>query len=158
MFFLAPEISQDFVFLVMMSLVVAVRIAAYYKEDLAKDLAKMIPFALLGIFLANTSLFTVEQFVERLDGFIPFIGKIAVFVIFAIGVEAILRVLFLIKRKFLPVAEVKLEEEIEKTIDEKMKIKVEQIEEKQKEPEDNLEEKLDETEDKLDKNTHKNQK
>ena len=64
MFFLAPDIPQDFVFLVVISLVVAIRIAAYYKEDLSKDLAKMIPFALLGIFLVNTSLFTLDQFVE----------------------------------------------------------------------------------------------
>jgi len=41
MFFLAPEIDQDFVFLIVISLVVAIRIAAYYKEDLSKDLAKM---------------------------------------------------------------------------------------------------------------------
>ena len=94
MFFLAPEMKQDFVFLVVISLVTAIRIAAYYKEDLSKDLAKMIPFALLGIFLVNTSLFTLEQFVLRLDSFVPFVGKIAVFILFAIGVEAVLRFYF----------------------------------------------------------------
>ena len=113
MFFLAPEIKQDFIFLIVISLVVAIRIAAYYKEDLSKDLAKMIPFALLGIFLVNTSIFTLDQLAIRLTGFIPFVGKIAAFVIFAIGVEAVLRALFLIKRKIIPAAEVKVEEHIE---------------------------------------------
>ena len=79
----------------------------------------MIPFSLLGIFLVNNTLFTIDQFVERLDDFFPFIGKIAAFVLFAIGVEAALRILFLIKRRFIPVAETKLKEEIEKTIDKK---------------------------------------
>lgn len=149
MFFLAPGIEQDFVFLVVISLVVAIRIAAYYKEDLSRDLAKMVPFALLGIFLVNTSLFTIDQLLARLDNFIPFVGKIATFVLFAIGVEAILRILFLIKRRIIPVAETKVEEEIEKTIDEKMKIKVDQITKKQEKIEDQLEEKIEKTEDKL---------
>ena len=158
MFFLAPEIPQDFVFLVVISLVVAIRIAAYYKEDLSKDLAKMIPFALLGIFLVNTSLFTLEQFVERLDNFIPFLGKISAFVVFAVGVEAVLRALFLIKRKLLPVAETKIEEDIEKTINDKMKIEVEQIEQKHEKLEEKIkktEEKVEKTEDKLEEKIEK---
>ena len=146
MFFLAPDIDQDLVFLIVISLVVAIRMAAYYKEDLSKDLAKMIPFSLLGIFLVNTTLFTVDQFIERLDNFIPFIGKIAAFILFAIGVEAALRILFLIKRKFLPIAETKLKEEIEKTIDDKIELHVEKIEQRH----EKLEEKIEETESKMD--------
>ena len=149
MFFLAPDIPQDFVFLVVISLVVAIRIAAYYKEDLSKDLAKMIPFALLGIFLVNTSIFTIDQFSDRLSGFIPFIGKIAAFVIFAIGVEAVLRILFLIKRKIMPAPEVKVEEEIERTIDAKMRYKMEQMEKKQEDLQHQLEEKIEKTKDNL---------
>ena len=88
----------------------------------------MIPFSLLGIFLVNNTLFTIDQFVERLDDFFSFIGKIVSFVLFTIGVEAALRILFLIKRKFIPVIETKLKEEIEKTIDEKIELYVEKIE------------------------------
>jgi hypothetical protein len=155
MFFLAPEMPQDLVFLVVISLVIAIRIAAYYKEDLAKDLAKMIPFSLLGIFLVSTGVFTFDQIIGRLDGFIPFISKIIAFIVFAIGIEAILRIIFLIKRKLLPIAETKLEEEIESTIDKKIKIKVEQIEDKIEKTEDKLEEKLENSEDKLEKKHEK---
>ena len=146
MFFLAPDIDQDFVFLIVISLVVAIRIAAYYKEDLSKDLAKMIPFSLLGIFLVNNTLFTIDQFVERLDDFVPFVGKIAAFVVFAIGVEAALRILFLIKRKFIPVAETQLKEEIEKTIDKKIDIHIKKLDQQHEQ----LEEKLEKTETKMD--------
>ena len=146
MFFLAPDIDQDFVFLIVISLVVAIRMAAYYKEDLSKDLAKMIPFSLLGIFLVNNTLFTIDQLIERLDDFIPFIGKIAAFVLFAIGVEAALRILFLVKRKFIPVAETKLKEEIEKAIDEKIDIHVKKIDQRH----EKLEEKLQKTEKTMD--------
>ena len=151
MFFLAPDIDPDFVFLIVISLVVAIRMAAYYKEDLSKDLAKMIPFSLLGIFLVNSTLFTVDQFVERLDNFIPFVGTIAAFVLFAIGVEAALRILFLIKRKFLPVAETKLKEEIEKTIDKKIELHVKKIMDKH----EKLEEKLEKTESTMDEKRNK---
>ena len=151
MFFLAPDIDPDFVFLIVISLVVAIRIAAYYKEDLSKDLAKMIPFSLLGIFLINNTLFTIDQFVERLDDFIPFVGTIAAFVLYAIGIEAALRVLFLVKRKFLPVAETKLKEEIEKTIDEKIEIHIKKIMSEQTK----LEEKLKKTESEMDEKRNK---
>ena len=149
MFFLAPEIKQDFVFLVVISLVIAIRISAYYKEDLSKDLAKMIPFALLGIFLVNTSLFTLDQFILRLDSFVPFVGKIAAFIIFAIGVEAVLRILFLIKRKLIPAHESSVDDEIERTIDARMRIRMEHMESKQKEMESKMAEKIVQTGDKL---------
>lgn len=139
LFFMAPNIAMEHVFLIVISLVVTVRISAYYKEDLAKDFAKLIPFALLGIFLTSNVFFTANDLVERAFGFIPFLGKIMGFVIYAIIVEAILRVLFLIKRRILPVADEKLEEQIEKQIDEKIKVHVEKIEKDQK----NLEKKID---------------
>lgn len=151
LFFMAPDLSIELVFLVVISLVVTVRISAYYKEDLAKDFAKLIPFALLGIFLTSNIFFTVDQVIERLDDFIPFLGKIIGFVIYAIMVEAILRILFLIKRKILPVVEEKLEEAIEKQIDEKIKIHVEKIEDKHESLEKKIEKETDEIEKKIEK-------
>ncbi|MBT8252086.1 MAG: hypothetical protein KJO99_04560 [Nitrosopumilus sp.] len=153
LFFMAPDLPRDIVFLVVISLVVTVRISAYYKEDLAKDFAKLIPFALLGIFLTSNVFFTTEQVIDRLDNFIPFIGKIIGFVIYAIIVEAALRVLFLIKRKILPVAEAKLEEQIEKQIDEKIKIHVEKIDEKHENLEKKIEKETDEIEKKIEQET-----
>ena len=153
LFFMAPDLPRDIVFLVVISLVVTVRISAYYKEDLAKDFAKLIPFALLGIFLTSNIFFTTEQLLDRLDDFIPFIGKIIGFVVYAIFVEAILRILFLIKRKILPVAEEKLEEQIEKQIDEKINVHVTKIEKKHNEIEKKIEKETDEIEKKIEKET-----
>jgi hypothetical protein len=138
LFFMAPDISTEHVFLIVISLVVTVRISAYYKEDLAKDFAKLIPFALLGIFLTSNIFFTADDVINRAYGFVPFLGKIIGFVIYAIIVEAILRILFLIKRRILPVVDQKLEEQIEEQIDEKIQVHVEKIEKNQK----NLEKKI----------------
>lgn len=157
LFFMAPDLPTEHVFLIVISLVVTVRISAYYKEDLAKDFAKLIPFALLGIFLTSNIFFTPNDILDRAYGFVPFLGKILGFVIYAILVEAILRILFLVKRKILPVAEEKLEEQIEEQIDEKIKVHVEKIEEKQKNLEKKMEKESNEIERKIDKeNTNSN--
>ncbi|MCV0411253.1 hypothetical protein [Nitrosopumilus sp.] len=157
LFFMAPDLPTEHVFLIVISLVVTVRISAYYKEDLAKDFAKLIPFALLGIFLTSNIFFTPNDILDRAYGFVPFLGKIIGFVMYAILVEAVLRILFLIKRKILPVAEEKLEEQIEKQIDEKIKVHVEQIEEKHEDLEKKIEKETDELEKKIDKeNTNSN--
>ncbi|AJW70798.1 hypothetical protein [Nitrosopumilus adriaticus] len=153
LFFMAPDIPKEHVFLIVISLVVTVRISAYYKEDLAKDFAKLIPFALLGIFLTSNIFFTPDDIIDRAYGFIPFLGNIVGFVIYAIIVEAILRVLFLVKRKLLPVAEEKLEDQIEDQIDEKIKVHVEKIEAKQENLEKKIVEETDEIEKKIEKET-----
>ena len=153
LFFMAPDISTEHVFLIVISLVVTVRISAYYKEDLSKDFAKLIPFALLGIFLTSNIFFTPNDILDRAYGFIPFLGKIIGFVIYAIIVESILRVLFLVKRKILPVVDEKLEEKIEEQIDEKIKVHVEKIEKEQKNLEKKIEKETDEIEKKLEKET-----
>ena len=154
LFFMAPDIQTEHVFLIVISLVVTVRISAYYKEDLAKDFAKLIPFALLGIFLTSNIFFTPNDVIDRAYGFIPFLGKIMGFVIYAIIVEAILRVLFLVKRKILPAAEEKLEEKIEKQINEKIKIHVEKIEEKHDNLEKKIEKETNDIEKKIEKETN----
>ena len=153
LFFMAPDLPIEHVFLIVISLVVTVRISAYYKEDLAKDFSKLIPFALLGIFLTSNIFFTTNDVIDRALGFLPFLGKIIGFVIYAIMVETILRILFLIKRKILPVAEEKLEEQIEKQIDEKIKVHVEKIEEKHETLEKKIEKETDEIEKKIEKET-----
>lgn len=157
LFFMAPDIPVGHVFLIVISLVVTVRISAYYREDLAKDFAKLIPFALLGIFITSNVFFTANDLIDRAYGFLPFLGKILGFVIYAIIVETVLRVLFLVKRKIMPAVEEILEEKIEDQIDEKIKHHVEKIEEKQENLEKKIEKETDDLEKKLnDDNTRSN--
>ena len=50
-------LTRDYEILALLStsfaVIIAIRITAYYSRDLSKDLAKMLPFALLGLFLVN---------------------------------------------------------------------------------------------------------
>jgi len=169
MFILAKDMPMGVILLISISVIGATRITSYYKEDLAKDVGKLLPFALLGIFLTSsvffsdtTNFFSIEDIEKRIIEIPLFVSRIVEFVILIVAMEIILRILFLIKRKIRPAVEEKLEEKIEEQIDEKIKVKVKEIEEEQdkleekiEKSEDMLEEKIDETSDKLQGNNQK---
>lgn len=73
------------------SLVAAVRVTAYYSEELSRDLAKMIPFALLGIFLIDSSYFTVGGALETIKEIGGLITSLVSYLIFIVILEFILR-------------------------------------------------------------------
>ena len=59
--FLSKDRTFQEVLLVALAVVSAIRVSAYYHEDLSRDLAKILPFAVLGIFIIDASFFTVEE-------------------------------------------------------------------------------------------------
>ena len=66
------------ILLVSIAVVSAVRITSYYSEELSRDLAKMLPFAMLGIFLIDLSYFSYQGSLTVLRG-IPPLWKILVY-------------------------------------------------------------------------------
>lgn len=158
MFILAKDMPMGVVLLIAISVIGATRVTSYYKEDLAKDVGKLLPFALLAVFLTSsafytdsTNFFSLDDFEEKLKEFPFFISRIIEFVIIVVIIETLLRVLFLIKRKILPATEEKLEEQIEEQIDEKIKVHVDKIEKKQQDLEEKVEKETDDLEKKVEK-------
>jgi len=81
-----PEIlSVSFV------LITAIRIVAYYSEDLSKDVAKMLPFALLGLFLVDSSYFNMEEIMVKIASIPEFLATAIQFILLIIITEWILR-------------------------------------------------------------------
>jgi hypothetical protein len=72
-------------------IVVAIRIVAYYNEDLSRDVAKMLPFALLGIFLIDPFYFGFEAIMVKINSLPNFFLLCSQFIILIIGVEWSLR-------------------------------------------------------------------
>lgn len=95
--FLTRSIEVDMVLSTSFAIVLAIRITSYYNEDLSKDVAKMLPFALLGIFLVDPSYFNFDVTMSNLNSLPQYVNTIALFVFFTIFVEWILRVLLTIK-------------------------------------------------------------
>lgn len=100
MFMLVQNMPTETIFLVSSGLIIAIRISAYYKEDLSRDIAKLVPFTLLGIFLFNPQFYSFSDTLTRLFEIPSFIIQITSFMILAMMVEIVLSTLYLIKYKF----------------------------------------------------------
>ena len=84
------------------SLVIAIRITSYYTEDLSRDVAKMLPFAILGVFLVDSTYFSLDGVIERLSNLPEYVNLMAQFIIMIVLVEWILRASLNVKRYFFP--------------------------------------------------------
>ena len=81
---------------VSIALVSTVRVTAYYNEDLSRDLAKMLPFTLLGIFLIDVAYFSQATAISLLNQTLSKLNLIAYYLIFVISLELALRVIYVI--------------------------------------------------------------
>ncbi|MFH1224966.1 MAG: hypothetical protein V1676_04145 [Candidatus Diapherotrites archaeon] len=106
---LAKNINMTHLLLISATLVAAIRLTSYYTEDLSKDLAKLVPFALLGIALAEPTFFSLELFAQRLADMPQFLPQIAAYLTFIILLEWVLRVVLAFKHLVFGVARPKAE-------------------------------------------------
>ncbi len=91
--FLSKGQSFSDVLLMALATVTAIRVTAYYNEDLSKDLAKILPFAVLGIFLIDASFFKVSESLEVLEESQHYTEHILYYLVFLIAVEFALRLI-----------------------------------------------------------------
>ncbi|NJK78209.1 MAG: hypothetical protein HC944_05575 [Nanoarchaeota archaeon] len=107
-FVTSHDLSIDLVGFVSLSLLGVIRITAYFKEDLARDVGKTIPFSLLAIFLTsipiynNPNLIQIDYLVSSFSQMLQYLPGIISGVLILSILEIILRISFIIKRKFLP--------------------------------------------------------
>ncbi|MBT4376856.1 hypothetical protein HOD29_05785 [archaeon] len=94
---LLTDISNlNTILVVSATVVTAIRIASYYKEDLAKDLAKLLPFTLLGIALIQSGTIGFQKLLTHLANIPAFVSQIGIYLLFIIFIELILRFLDII--------------------------------------------------------------
>ncbi|MBU0457338.1 MAG: hypothetical protein ABH824_05055 [Nanoarchaeota archaeon] len=98
------------ILLVAMALVGSVRATAYYNEDLSKDLAKMLPFALLGIFLLDISNFSYYNSWLMIRQLPDLWQTIIYYFIFIVALELILRIAYLLINPLLSSKDIPSEE------------------------------------------------
>jgi hypothetical protein len=143
-FIISKDMPFEIALFVSMSIIAVVRILSYYREVAASEIAKMIPYAILSLLLtsaavyADPNFFTEKQlnsipvkFMESLGGIL---AAMAVVTVFEFG----FRIAFIIKRRFLPVSEKILEEDIESEVESITKAHFQKIENKEKELEDKI--------------------
>ncbi|MBN3036834.1 MAG: hypothetical protein JW834_00130 [Candidatus Diapherotrites archaeon] len=94
--------SIESILMISISVVTAVRVTAYYSEDLSRDLAKMLPFVLLGVFLVDMTFFSLDASVSTLLQIPAHWEKIAYYCIFVVLLEMVLRVANFFKQSIFP--------------------------------------------------------
>ena len=91
---LTENLSVQTLLLISTIIISAIRITSYYKEDLSKDIAKMLPFTLLGVFITNfTSGFSFERILSQLSQIPNFFSHIFSYLAFIFLVEFVLRII-----------------------------------------------------------------
>ena len=100
--FLTKSYSVLDVMYVAFAIIVAIRITAYYTEELSKDVAKMLPFAILAIFLVDSSYFSLDTINTRINAIPENVNAILQFLILIIIVEWILRIALNVRYAIFP--------------------------------------------------------
>jgi hypothetical protein len=90
--FLAKTQAIESILLVAMAVLSSIRITAYYNEDLSRDLAKMLPFALLGVYVVDLSYFSFPASLDALLRAFNQWESITYYLMFVVGLEFILRI------------------------------------------------------------------
>ena len=102
MIFLTRDYPVGQILTTAFAVVVAIRICAYYTEDLSRDVAKMLPFALLGVFLVDPSYFTIQEVTNRINSLPTFVNAIIQYLFIMLIIEWVLRIALTIKRVIIP--------------------------------------------------------
>ena len=100
--FLSDDRDLSTVLLIALATVVTIRLCAYYDEDLSRDLAKILPFAVLAIFLIDTARLDVAASVavlKQVQGQLP---TIAYYLLFLVALEFGLRLIYGLFRAVFP--------------------------------------------------------
>jgi len=94
--FLSKSQTIDTIILIAMALVAAIRIVSYYSEEMSTNLAKMIPFALLGVFLVDISYFSIENSINSLMQLPNYWKPIVYYAVFVVFAEIFMRIAHMI--------------------------------------------------------------
>ena len=88
---IAKNLPADQLLLVSVTFVGAIRITAYFTEDLSKDLAKLVPLVLLSVALVEPNFFSPILFEEKIRAISSLLPQTISFLVFVILLEWFLR-------------------------------------------------------------------
>lgn len=102
LYFMSKTASIANMMFIAISLVAAIRVCAYLDEDIAGDIAKVVPIAILGVFITQPTMFSPIIIEQRLNEMSALVMDTLPYFVMLMAMEVILRILFLIKRIVLP--------------------------------------------------------
>ncbi len=93
---LSKSADTSQILLITAAIIASTRIAAYIHGDLSKDLAKIIPFTVLALFLLEPDFFNVNDFFDKIAQIPSLFENILIFIVFIFVVEFVLRAVYTI--------------------------------------------------------------
>jgi len=92
--FLTENLTVNSLLIISVTIIGAIRMISYipnYGEDLAKDVAKLLPFTLLAVSILNPDFFDIQRIFGNFSQLPGFFDKIMIYLAFIILLEIILR-------------------------------------------------------------------
>lgn len=118
--FLTKDLDTNTLLLISTVIIVAIRATAYYREELSKELAKLLPFTLLAVSMTEKGFFNFQEILGRVSQLPSFFGSILTYLLIIIVLEVVLRLFdFLITAMGLKDFDSDSDEEEEEDEDEK---------------------------------------
>jgi len=84
------------ILLISAAMVAAIRILAYHKQELAKELAKLFPFITLSVFLLSPRAFDIEAIILKISEIPSLLVNVFYYLLIIVVIEGFLRTLFTI--------------------------------------------------------------
>jgi hypothetical protein len=88
---LTDEIPLQTLLILSATIIGAIRMTAYYKEDVSKEIAKLIPFTLLAVSMTKSGFFNFERIISNITQLPQFFNHIVSYLIFIVIIEIVLR-------------------------------------------------------------------
>ncbi|MEX2017459.1 MAG: hypothetical protein WD876_03220 [Candidatus Pacearchaeota archaeon] len=88
---LTKDIEIGTILVISAVIISSIRMASYYKEDLAKETAKLLPFTLLAIVIVTPGFFDFERIIGNFSEIPMFFSSVFVYLFFIISLEIVLR-------------------------------------------------------------------
>jgi len=100
--FLSKGQTVEQILMISATMISAIRITSYYSEDFSREMAKLIPFTFLGVFLLDPTYYSYSVVVARLYALPMLFELILRYLLFIVLLEWALRLLRKVKRHFDP--------------------------------------------------------
>jgi len=92
---LTKSLELQTILVISVTIVAAIRMTAYYKEELARDLAKLIPLTLLTVAISQ-GLFDFQKVINQIQIIPTFLSDVWTYLIFIVLIEMFLRIIDII--------------------------------------------------------------
>ena len=88
---LSESQSAQQILLISAAIIASTRISAYISEDLSKDIAKILPFTVLAMFILGNKFFNIENLFLKISQIPSLFNNVVMFIIFIFVIEFVFR-------------------------------------------------------------------